>query len=213
MSVMDIAGKKFGRLIAVRPDESNPKKWICRCDCGNISSALKSDLTRGHTTSCGCYRRQRLDESITTHGCSSEKSPNHRMYRTWQDMKARCYNSRNKRYRNYGGRGIKVCKEWVNSFENFYEHVSKLEHFKEPGYTIDRINVNGDYEPGNIRWADSDTQASNKTTSHYVTDKDGEVLTIAQYAQKHGIGYNRAYYLNGGKERLYAKKKEKKCQN
>lgn len=208
----DYTGMRFGRLqvLEYSHQERSPSgrirnKWSCLCDCGNKVLVCEQELKRGHTKSCGCYQRERALAACTKRGYRHTK-----IYHTWLDIKQRCTNSRRRDFKNYGGRGITICGEWAEDFMNFYGYVTKLEHFGEPGYSIDRINVNGNYEPGNVRWADIFTQAANRRSNHYVIDTDGEELTISQYARKHGISYNRAYYLNGGKEKIYAAKKKRK---
>ena len=120
-------------------------------------------------------------------------------------MKQRCYNPNNKRYKDWGARGIKVCDRWKDSFENFYEDVSTLEHFGEKGYSLDRINNNGNYEPDNVRWADKKTQGRNRRTNHIV-EYQGQKMCLKDAAEKSGINYEalRGRYKRGDRgERLF----------
>lgn len=169
---------RFGKLTVIKRDETrtdNRRYYICKCDCGTIKSVRESALLGRHEKSCGCSQHEISPNK--THGLSKTK-----VYRNWQDMRKRCFNPKRKEYANYGGRGITVCDEWAGSdgFAAFYEYVSKLEHFGEEGYSLDRINVNGNYEPGNVRWATDEEQANNKTTNHFVDVGNGEQLTLAQ---------------------------------
>ena len=111
-------------------------------------------------------------------------------YGRWLDMLHRCNLPSNKNYQNYGGRGIKVCDEWQGGkegFFNFFEYVSKLPHFGEEGYSLDRINVNGNYEPENVRWATAKTQALNQRRNRFVTDLDGNEISLSAAAEKYGL--------------------------
>lgn len=158
----DIAGQKFGRLIAMEYVGKNKSKhslWLCKCDCGGEKIVELSSLTLGRTKSCGCLDRENLlsGRNRREHGMH-----NTRPYRIWKAMKNRCNNPNTDDYKYWGARGITVCDEWQNSFKSFYDHVSVLPHFNEDGYSLDRIDVNGNYEPGNVRWATAKEQNENK---------------------------------------------------
>lgn len=177
-------GDRFGKLTVIKRDETradNRRYYICKCDCGNVVSVKCSHLTSGRTKSCGCYLKE--NPTNKTHGLSKTK-----IYKTWCDMRERCFNPKKERYPNYGGRGITVCPEWAGSdgFKAFYDYVSKLEHFDEEGYTLDRIDVNGNYKPGNLRWATDAEQRRNRTDNHYI-EINGEQMILSDVARTAGV--------------------------
>lgn len=156
----NIIGQTFGNLKVIARDENSHNgkaMWICECKCGNIVSVYGTYLRNGHTKSCGCLVGQKAIQRSTIHGMTRTS-----IHNVWKTMKQRCFNPKNHKYRIYGERGITVCDEWKNDFRAFYEFVSKLPHFGEKGYSIDRIDVNGNYEPGNVRWATAKEQQLNR---------------------------------------------------
>lgn len=179
-------GDKYNFLTAIRFDHRGKygqQFWLFKCDCGNKKVIAVEDVKRGTTKSCGCMRRELLKESATTHGM--KKTPE---YDAWGHMKQRCLNKKNKYYKNYGARGIKVCSRWRNSFENFFEDMGK----RPKGTSIDRIDNNGNYEPNNCRWTSWKQQNNNKRSSHLLTF-GGKTMTIAQWASELGINRHTLY--------------------
>lgn len=180
---IDLTGVRFSRLTVVKraPEKTLKVRWVCECDCGNQVTVISANLKNGNTQSCGCQRT----DSSRTNGLNRRK---HGMtgtpeYKAWQGLRDRCYNEDAEQYPNYGGRGVSVCKEWLNSFEAFYADMGPR---PEKGYSIDRVDVNGDYEPSNCRWATGETQSNNKRCNKYFI-LDGERLTLSQIARKYKI--------------------------
>ena len=166
--------------------------WNVRCDCGKDFVAQGYNLTSGHTVSCGCYARNRLGNANKTHGFS-----NSRLYGVWLGMKNRCYGTNNPKYPHYGGRGIKICDDWLgeSGFQNFYEWAMTNgydENAPKGECTIDRIDNNGNYEPSNCRFVNAKTQASNRRTNT-VYEYNGEILTIGELSEKYNVPYDLIY--------------------
>ena len=165
-----LIGKRFGRLTIVErvPGNTRPR-WRAVCDCGGEAITATSNLTPGRSQSCGCLQRERAGISTKIHGLSG--SPEHMI---WSAMKARCFNPRNKEYHNYGGRGITVCFRWAASFAAFLMDMGERPSSR---HSLDRIDNDGNYAPGNCRWATAAQQHANRRVKR---STDGRFIHVSQ---------------------------------
>ena len=168
----NLIGKKFGRLLVIsRNQRTNNTFWDCVCDCGNLAVITAGNLKNGHTQSCGCLNSEMSRARVLSHGkCGSTE------YSTWRQMISRCTVKTNHAFKDYGGRGISVCKEWM-SFHAFYADMGDKPH----GTSIDRIDNNKGYSPDNCRWADKFQQARNTRANVFITH-EGVTKCVSEWA-------------------------------
>lgn len=183
----DLAGRTFGRLTVHKyaGRDSKHRFWKCRCSCGRKTVSRTDALIGGKANSCGCLNIEHIKVVATTHG--KHRTPE---YRAWNGMLYRCTNPRSKSFKDYGGRGIVVCERWRHSFENFYADMGQRPSKK---HSIDRKDNDGNYEPGNCRWATRSAQNSNRRIlprrNARVISHAGQRLTISQWANLAGMSY------------------------
>lgn len=177
----DRTGVKYSRLTVIR--EVEPKngevRWLCRCDCGNEKVLESGQLASGKSKSCGCLMLEIRAKGVAGGG------ENHPLFRTWRGIKYRCENPGDKSYQRYGGRGIQVCERWskTGGLRNFIEDMGPK---PSPRHSIDRIDNNGNYEPGNCRWASSEEQDNNRRDNIWI-EYNGERHTAAQWERIIGL--------------------------
>ena len=176
----DLIGQKFGKLTVIEKAKEGRQRYICKCECGNTITLQRSRLPK--YKSCGCYEKVNLE--IISHSSYKHGKTNTRLYGIWCGMKDRCYNSNCEHYDCYGGRGIRVCDEWLNDFQKFYDW--SIQNGYEKGLSIDRIDVDGNYEPSNCRWATKIEQMRNRRDTVFVED-NGIKIPITEACEKYGI--------------------------
>lgn len=180
---IDITGKRFGKLTALK--KISGSHWLFICDCGRKEIKPKETVTRGISKRCRTCGRSVTGIKNSTHRMSET-----RLYECWRDMRNRCYLKTQKNYSIYGGRGIKVCEEWKNNSSSFIDWA--LKNGYKDNLTIDRIDVNGNYCPENCRWITRNEQAKNKTTNVYITI-DGKTKILSDWVKIAGISFQTYY--------------------
>lgn len=180
---LNLIGHKYGRLTVIESagtvsyGQSDKKAmWMCRCDCGTIKAVSGNALRSGHTTSCGCRLKEIQECPSRSHGMTETRE-----YRIWQAMRSRCRNTNTQNYCNYGGRGIRVCDRW-ESFETFFADMGPC----PDGFSIERLNNDGNYEPSNCVWADRTSQARNTRRNRLLT-LGNETKCLREWANDLGI--------------------------
>ena len=163
----DLTGQKYGRLTVIGLADTGTRKtyWVCKCDCGNIKTIRSDSLTSGRIKSCGCLKKEQDIKNLSAN--HSHKMSGTRIYQIWQGIKGRCNNIHNTRFHRYGGRGIKVCKEWENDFSSFYTWA--INNGYADDLTIDRIDNDRGYAPDNCRWSTPKGQCNNRETNIKIT--------------------------------------------
>lgn len=177
----DLTGMVFGNLKVVKivGKKNRNTLWLCRCECGKYVECYQYNIERGTSTSCGCLRSYYAKKTRSCHGESTGK-----FYKKWSSIKSRCYNKNTPSYKNYGGRGIKMCDEWLD-FWSFREW-AYLNGYSE-GLTLERIDVNGNYEPSNCKWIPMEEQANNKRNNSFI-EYGGKKQTLSQWSKELGVG-------------------------
>lgn len=179
----NLSGQVFSRLKVIREAErvNGRRQWVCFCDCGNLVIIGHRPLKSGATTSCGCFRKEASAKQMTVHGCAG-RGRKSRTYKVWSGMLARCQIKSATGYKNYGGRGISVCERW-QSFEKF---AADMGDPPSATHTVERIDNNGNYEPGNCRWATRLEQGANKRNNRIV-EHGCLSMTVAEWSRHLGI--------------------------
>lgn len=188
MYFKDLSNQRFGMWLAIEPFEvkKSGTYWLCKCDCGTVKKVHGGNLVAGRSTSCGCQSKIKTTIRNTKHSDSKT-----RLYHIYSGIKARCFNKNHPAYGGYGGRGITMCEEWKESFEVFRKW--SLENGYSGAFSIDRIDVNGDYEPSNCRWA-SPKQQGNNTRRNLLIQIGNEIKTLSEWCEISNVKYSTAYH-------------------
>lgn len=176
---IDITGHRYAEVVVIAHHGLRAQKheWLCRCDCGTEFVTRANSLRSGITKSCGC--RKTRNKPLLTHGLSHTRA-----HGIWKAAKQRCFNPNAHNYRHYGGRGITMCDRWATSFEAFFSDMGEC----PPGLSLERIDHEGDYEPGNCRWATQAEQVRN-TRRNVMVEHDGQAMVAKDYAASTGLSY------------------------
>lgn len=183
-------GEVFGKLtvVSLRGRRKNKKIFECLCECGNTHLAMDTNLSRGHTKSCGCLQRLMARDKLVTHGMTTCGE-----YNSWVNMKQRCMNKNNHAYDRYGGRGICIYEPWINDFAAFFAHIGP----KPAGdYSVERMDNNKGYEPGNVKWATRSEQMSNRREFRLggmTIQFDGRDYTVRELSKMSGVSPSTLY--------------------
>lgn len=174
----DLVNKKFGRLLVTgyHGRRGAKSKWNCVCDCGSPAIVFANCLKSGMTKSCGCIRKERAQTIKLSHGMAESKE-----FNAWMHAKSRCSNPNNIGFKHYGGRGIAVCEKWAKDFSAFFADMGPC----PPGMSIERVDVNGNYEPGNCKWATQAEQTLNTRRTRWI-ECNGQRKPLAVWAREIG---------------------------
>lgn len=183
---IDVTGERYNRLIAMRrvANKGRQTRWLFMCDCGSETEASLGAVRSGEIKSCGCLIGEANRKRLLKHGYGGTPT-----YLSWQNAKGRCFNPKNKRYPDYGGRGITMCDRWRDSFEAFLEDMGE----RPEGTSIDRIENDGNYEPGNCRWARKGQQNGNVRGRTRI-EHEGQTYSIKEFASLMNVDFANLYY-------------------
>ena len=190
--ILDITGEKYGLLRAMRRTDmrsGTSYKWICLCDCGGFACVASNNLRTGHTDNCGCLTFEKKSNAAGSHHMTKTKA-----YSSWLSIKRRCFEESFPNYNMYGGRGITMQESWRDDFVKFFEYIGEP---PAKNSSVDRIDNNGDYCEGNIKWSSPKQQAKNK--GKYSSNTTG--TTGVNLVCKNGVWYYIAIWEEGGKQR------------
>lgn len=183
MKRLDLTNMRFGHLVVLKRQEDKlwgqqvRPMWLCRCDCGKVVTVGAGHLRSGHTQSCGHWMKLQTSKAHWKHGHLASRHRS-KEYVSWQNMKHRCYDTQDVMFASYGGRGISVCQRWRDSFVDFISDMGLC----PKGKTLERLNTNGNYEPGNCIWANQEQQRNNKRNNRIITH-NGLTMTLARWAR------------------------------
>jgi hypothetical protein len=178
--IQNLTSQRFGRLLVLSYVGKNYPRtaWLCACDCGESKVVFANNLRSGKTKSCGCLRAEKTTKRSTTHGKRRSLT-----YESWLGIKSRCYCSGHVSFEWYGRKGIQVCKQWKNSFENFLKDMGERPSSR---HSIDRIDSDGDYCPENCRWATEKEQSRNRSSNRMISYK-GKTQCLTAWAEEAGL--------------------------
>lgn len=207
--------QRFGKLIVIRLVEGNNatnRKYLCKCDCGNEKITSEDNLRRGRCKSCGCLYKNNGGKRKYIKGYYLDSRS--KLYGVWHNMVRRCTDPKAKQYKNYGGRGIKICDEWndYSVFRKWAINTGYIEEHSRSEYMLDRIDNDGNYEPSNCRWTNAKTQMNNRTVNTFICYQ-GVERTMAEWADYYNIPYNlffRRYQRGWDFERIITTPKQEK---
>jgi hypothetical protein len=191
----DLSGQKFNRLLVIQlgtKTKGGRNRWLCRCDCGEMTQTATTALKQGLIKSCGCLQKEIAAAVQRKHGHSGQRTKGGKQnqsseYRTWTHIKSRCFNPRVPAYPRYGGRGITMHPEWVDSFEKFFEYIGPR---PSPMHTLDRLENDGHYEPGNVGWRTYRQQNNNRSDTIFLTI-DSEKICLEFACERYGVNKGR----------------------